>query len=255
MGTENGGLHKFNREKENFQHLFYYGEPSTLRDATVTAIHEDAIGNLWVGTSNHLYRISEEASLMEISPSNRTDFTEYFRVIQSDQQGRIWLGTNNGLYVYDLPENKIQTIDLGQDMSRNQEIWTIFRDTDNALWIGTYANGLFMINSSSLVSKHITLDRGNERSQTVRAVAKDRNGKYWIGTRGGLYAYDKINGTTAYYCHDEREPRSLVNNSIQCIFPDLKGDIWIGRRRRSIRDFARLRWVPGKFEINRLSAD
>lgn len=230
IGTENGGLNKFNREKENFQHLFYSGNHPILKDATVTAIHEDAKGDLWVGTSDHLYRLSEETTLTEINPLNLADFTEYFRVIQSDHLGRIWLGTNNGLFLYDLTENRIQAIDLGQDSSRNQEIWAIFKDTDHSLWIGTYANGLFTINSSTLESRHIVLDKDNDRSQTVRAVTKDRNGKYWIGTRGGLYTYDKLEGTTAFYYHEEREPRSLVNNSIQCIFHDLKGDVWIGTR-------------------------
>jgi ligand-binding sensor domain-containing protein len=33
MGTENGGLNKFNREKEKFQHFFYHGIQAILRDA------------------------------------------------------------------------------------------------------------------------------------------------------------------------------------------------------------------------------
>ncbi|NJO68056.1 MAG: hypothetical protein HC830_01170 [Bacteroidetes bacterium] len=83
--------------------------------------------------------------------------------------------------------------------------------------------GVFAINP-------ISLDPGNDRSLTVRAIAKDINGKYWIGTRGGLYIFEKTKGVTAFYHHDEREPQSLVNNSVQCIFHDKKGDVWIGTR-------------------------
>src|SRR5665811_104209 len=36
IGTENGGLNKFNHEKENFQHFFYSGDQPLLKDATVT---------------------------------------------------------------------------------------------------------------------------------------------------------------------------------------------------------------------------
>ena len=60
VGTENGGLNKFNREKENFQQLFYSGDQPFLKNATVTSINEDSTGNLWVGTSTHLYRIENE---------------------------------------------------------------------------------------------------------------------------------------------------------------------------------------------------
>src|SRR5665647_506111 len=70
IGTENGGLNKFNREKENFQHYFYSGDHPLLKDATVTSINEDSIGNLWVGTSTDLYRIENENKLSEIKPSN-----------------------------------------------------------------------------------------------------------------------------------------------------------------------------------------
>jgi len=230
IGTENGGLNKFNREKENFQHLFYAGDNSLLKDATVTSINEDSIGNLWVGTSAHLYRIENENKLSEIKPANRNDLSEYFRVIKSDRSGNIWLGTNNGLYLYDPKNNQIQKINLSQNQTSNQEIWDIFHDDDGILWIGTYANGLLTVNPITLEVKQLTLDSENDRNQTVRAISKDRNGKYWIGTRGGLYVYEKNKGATAFYYHDEREPKSLVNNSIQCIFHDLKGDVWIGTR-------------------------
>jgi len=230
IGTENGGLNKFNREKENFQQMFYTGDHPLLKDVTVTSINEDSIGNLWVGTSAHLYRIENENKLSEIIPANRSGLSEYFRVIKSDRSGKIWLGTNNGLYLYDPKNNQIQKINLSQSQSSNQEIWDIFPDEDGTLWIGTYANGLLTVNPVTLEVKQLTLDAENDRNQTVRAVTKDRNGKYWIGTRGGLYVYEKNKGATAFYYHEEREPKSLVNNSIQCIFHDLKGDVWIGTR-------------------------
>ena len=230
IGTENGGLNKFNREKENFQHVFYSGDQPFLRDATVTSIHEDSTGNLWVGTNAHLYRIEKEIKLSEIKPSNLNSFTEYFRVIQSDHSGRIWLGTNNGLFVYNLKDNQVQKTNLAYNLSSNQEIWTIYSDDDGIFWIGTYDSGLFTVDPGTLGVSHLILDPENERSQTVRAVSKDRNGKYWIGTRGGLYIYEKDKGITAFYYHDEREPKSLVNNSIQCILHDLKGDVWVGTR-------------------------
>jgi len=230
IGTENGGLNKFNRDKENFQHLFYSGSRAILKDATVTSVHEDLNGNLWIGTRTSLFRMENENSLIEINPSNRPNFSEYFRVIHSDKVGQIWLGTNNGLFLYNPKNNQVQKINLPQNLSPNQEIWSIYMDDDGLVWVGTYANGLYTINSQTLQINPLIVDPANDRSLTVRAVAKDRNGKFWIGTRGGLYIYEKRSGVTAFYFHDEREPKSLVNNSIQCIFHDLKGDVWIGTR-------------------------
>lgn len=230
IGTENGGLNKFNREKENFEHLFYSGEQNVLKDATVTSVNEDPTGNLWIGTEYKLYRMENESSLSEINPANLPGFSQYFRTINFDKSGRTWLGTNTGLYLYNPKTNQVLKIDLPARPYSNQEIWSVFTDDDGLFWIGTYANGLYTVNPLSLEVKHLTVDPDNDRSQTVRAISKDRNGKYWIGTRGGLYVYERGRGVTAFYYHDEREPKSLVNNSIQCIFHDMKGDVWIGTR-------------------------
>ena len=54
IGTENGGLNKFDREKETFQHIFYKGDSALLKDVSVTAIMEAHDGNLWVGTETNL---------------------------------------------------------------------------------------------------------------------------------------------------------------------------------------------------------
>ena len=230
MGTENGGLNKYNREKENFTHVFGSGPQAPLRDVSVTSIQEDKSGNLLVGTENRLYVIKDEKAYSEIRPSNLSSFSDYFRVLRTDPSGRIWMGTNHGLYVYDFKTNRAEKIRLPQVASANEEIWEILIDDDGTAWIGTYSNGAFVVNQSTLEARHIDIDPDNERSNTVRSISKDKNGKYWIGTRGGLYIYEKLKGATAYYYHEEREPKSLVNNSIQCIVHDLKGDVWIGTR-------------------------
>lgn len=133
IGTENGGLNKFNREKENFQQLFYSGNQAVLRDASVTSVHEDLAGNLYVGTETQLFRMENEGSLIEIKPSNKAIFTEYFRVLQTDQSGKIWIGTNNGLFIYNQKENQVQKINLPQIFSSNQEIWAIYKDGDGTI--------------------------------------------------------------------------------------------------------------------------
>ncbi|MBL7969480.1 MAG: response regulator [Prolixibacteraceae bacterium] len=230
VGTENGGLNKFNREKEKFSHLFYYDKGGLLKDASVTSIHEDSSGILWVGTETQLFRIENETSVTEIKPSNLTFLPQYYRVLRTDQRGQLWVGTNNGLFVYDIKNNRARKVNLPLTVPSNEEIWEIVNENDGTVWVGTYSNGIFIVNAGTLQAVQMIVDPNNDRSNTVRAIAKDRNGKVWIGTRGGLYVYDKGKGVFGFYYRDEREPKSLVNNSIMCITHDTKGDVWIGTR-------------------------
>jgi len=50
------------------------------------------------------------------------------------------------------------------NQSSNQEIWDIFQDDDETLWIGTYANGLLTVNPNALELKQLTLDSENDRN-------------------------------------------------------------------------------------------
>jgi len=229
IGTENGGLNKYDREKERFQQLFYHGDQAPLRNVSVASIQEDNQGNLWVGTESNLFRIDQKGVLTTISPSNLPQFSEFFRVIRIDSLGRIWIGTNRGLLLYHPDTNTVETVKTN-DSGSIDEIWEILPDKDGTLLVGTYASGMFSVNATTLIAKHVELDQDNNRSRTVRAILKDPNGKYWIGTRGGLYLYDKLAGVTAKYQHDDREQKSLVNNSILCVAKDAKGNIWIGTR-------------------------
>lgn len=230
VGTEQGGLNLFDSAKEKFGHPFQTVADNRLRGTTVASIAEDPQGNIWVGTDSRLFKIVGDKQLMEILPSNNPSFSDYFRVIRSDRNGRIWIGTDHGLWIYNPDTNQIQRVSLPNFSNSNEEIWEIVPDDDNTMWIGTYSNGLYHVNISTLTAAVISLDETNDRSRTVRAIAKDKSGKYWIGTRGGLYIYEKGRGVTSYYNHDEREPKSLVNNSILCVVHDVKGDVWIGTR-------------------------
>ena len=46
--------------------------------------------------------------------------------------------------------------------------------------------------------------------------------------KGGLNRFYKNTGTFTRYLHDEKDPRSLIDNRIRAIFEDSNGNFWIG---------------------------
>ena len=235
IGTENGGLNKFNRQKENFIHFTHQDDDSkSISGSSVNAIAEDLQGNLWIGTEKGLNKFDTKSgkvtAILQSGKDSKLLVNNFIRTLLIDKSGKLWIGTDQGLDRLDVSLGTITHIPIPIVSKSNDEIHKIFEDVDGKIWVGTYNNGLYIVNPGSLEVSLLNLDPQNERSITVRAIARDRSGKYWIGTRGGLYLYSKTQGEVAHFVHNEAENGSICHNSILDIASDAKGDIWIGTR-------------------------
>jgi len=234
IGTENGGLNVFDRDRERFSHPYKNHSRSINLEVSVNTIAEDAWGNLFIGTERSLLKADISGNLIDIgSVANvrSPDFTgSFIRSVQFDRYGHLWIGTTNGLFLFSPEINTIEAISVPSPNDQSKEVFEIFEDDDGLLWIGTYSNGLFIADPESGILRHVDLGPYYERTETIRAISKGILGEYWIGTRGGLYTYSKTKGVTGFFRHDDRDNKSLANNSILEIFHDVRGETWIGTR-------------------------
>ncbi len=234
VGTENGGLNVFDREKEQFTRPYELHPEFYYKETSVNSIEEGPDGDLWLGTENNILYIDTLGFLASVNPISNNDSNlfagNYVRNLKRDFKGNLWIGTNNGLFVYSISNNTVEPFDLPIKQGQSHEIWEIFIDDDGLLWVGTYSIGVVTINPETKKIKPIELQPAFDRTETVRTISKGVFGDYWIGTRGGLYIYSKQKGVTGFYKHDERKAKSLINNSVLDIFHDLNGDTWIGTR-------------------------
>ncbi len=234
VGTENGGLNVFDREKERFLHPYKNHPEFKSKEVSVNTINEDHDGNLYIGTDRNLLKVDNRGQLKKVIPltgNQKISFPgSFIRAIQFDNSGTIWLGTSDGVFLYHPDSNTIEAIPIPVSNEQSREVFEIFKDDDGLLWIGTYSNGLIIIDPATKSFQHLRLDPYYERTETIRAISKGIFGDYWIGTRGGLYVYSKTRGVTGFFKHDNRDNRSLANNSVLDIFHDAHGETWIGTR-------------------------
>jgi signal transduction histidine kinase/ligand-binding sensor domain-containing protein/DNA-binding response OmpR family regulator len=234
IGTENGGLNVFDREKERFFHPYKNLPEFKSKEISVNSITEDHEGNLYIGTDRNILKVDKLGHLSVVRPQVRdlTDgFSGYFiRALQFDNSGNLWIGTTNGLFQYHPDSNLIETVSFPLLNEQSREVFEVFKDDDGLLWIGTYSNGILIIDPVTKSVHHLKLDPYSKRTETIRAISKGILGDYWIGTRGGLYIYSKNKGVTGFFRHDDRDKRSLANNSVLEIFHDARGETWIGTR-------------------------
>lgn len=231
VGTENGGLNIFDKEKETFFHPFKNNPEFKYREVSVNSIEEDEDGNLWLGTDFNLFVLDTAGALKPVQPDNSGFEGSFIRNLKFDNAGNLWLGTNNGVFTFNPRMNEMKEFRLPYSKENlSREIWEIYKDDEGLLWIGTYSSGVFQVDPVSSSIDPIQLNPEVERNETVRSVSKGSFGDYWIGTRGGLYVYSKEKGVYRFFRHDEREPKSISNNSILSIFHDHNGETWIGTR-------------------------
>ncbi len=232
IGTESGGLNRFNREQEIFEHILPKSSATAI-GTSVKSIAEDKDGRLWLGTNKGIKVYDPRSKWVKWYPFKANNSSSpsdpYVRVLQFDANGKLWVGTNSGLDLFDPSTQKFSRIYTARPELRD-EIWEIYRDPKGMLWVGTYNNGLFVINPVSHNIQKIPLDYNREWSQTIRSVVRDENGLYWIGSRAGLYIYDTEKKSSAWFGNIENEPKSLVNNSVLNVYKDAGKNLWICTR-------------------------
>ncbi|MCY1723090.1 ATP-binding protein [Prolixibacteraceae bacterium Z1-6] len=234
VGTENGALNVFDRRKERFYHPFNNLPEYKNSGISVNDIEEDENGLIWMGSDFNILILDTVGNITSLDPvfaDPKIKFEgNYVRDIQFDRTGKLWIGTNTGVYIYNPKKNTMEIFSLPFQKNQNREIWELYLDEEGLMWIGTYAAGLFLVNMDDYSIKKLDLIPEEKRTETVRTVSKGYFGEYWIGTRGGFYKYSKTKGITGYFRHNEKEPRSLSNNSVLSIFHDARGETWIGTR-------------------------
>lgn len=98
---------------------------------------------------------------------------------------------------------------------------------NNAIWIGTMAEGCYYINDPVDKKENITASKSFLGG--IGAFTTDHDNNLWIGTRGsGLYRYDTKNNIITRAVNKQYDPTSPCSNYALSIFTNKQGNIWCG---------------------------
>jgi signal transduction histidine kinase/ligand-binding sensor domain-containing protein/DNA-binding response OmpR family regulator len=249
IGLEHGGLCRYDRDAE----YFHCHRGRELVGQSVNDMAEDAAGNLWLATSHGLARLRQEETgdaVVERVPLSL--LSPYIRKVLVDKQSRVWLGCERGLFIYDPGRERLTRVELPDEVYANDEIWALYADVDDRVWIGTYHSGLYHVNAWETRAVKSAFAPDPHRSRTIRAIVREPGGRLWIGTRAGLFSFD---GTRhEYYASGNGEEETSSLNSVLSLHVDAKGDLWIGSRQGishfvKERQFTRL-YTAGENALN-----
>ena len=165
---------------------------STLNFAyTILNDHE---GGLWIGTFYagvcYLSPVGKRFESFTISDGLAGSIISRFC---EDHEGNIWIASDDGGLMC---INPTSTSPLGSAASLVEELLTLnvhaLALKDDELWIGTYSDGLYVLNLVSGQLRHYirTSDEHSLDDSSVYAILHDSHGRTWAATMHGLNLYN-----------------------------------------------------------------
>jgi len=151
--------------------------------------------------------------------------------VKKDKTGFVWLGTPKGLTRFDGNKFKVySTKTTNNKLLQYDGASNIFIDSKQQFWIGTWAKGLSVYDSSLTLIKsfqHKLNDPSSLCSNKVQSFFEDSQGTLWLGTNNGLCRYNHVQHTFTSFIYAEKNNHSLSHNRVWQIVEAKNGILWI----------------------------
>lgn len=146
---------------------------------TVSAIHQDRTGRLWIGTQGGLLLLNGTRSVLYSTKDGLP--AADVRAIADDAEGNVWIGTGGGLAC--LRDGKITSFRKHEGGLPSEDISSLLVDSDGVLWIGTRGNGL--VRYAKKQWTHYTTSEGLA-GNSIGYLLEDNETNLWLGSNAGL---------------------------------------------------------------------
>jgi ligand-binding sensor domain-containing protein/signal transduction histidine kinase len=188
-----------------------------LARSELRAIFEDREGNLWVGTAAAgLARLKRRLVTTVAEREGLTD--DAVLVLCEDRKGELWAGLEDGRVLHGKP-GQFRKFPGIPSFGADAPIRCILESRDDALWIGTFGNGLMRFKNGRRTD-FIPSVGTRARVDKVTALLEDRNGQVWVGT---FYALYKATATNILVPVGGPE----VLAQVTALLEDKSGAIWV----------------------------
>ncbi|MBU2949918.1 response regulator [Tamlana agarivorans] len=146
-----------------------------------------------------------------------------------DSKKRLWVGTESGLDLYNSALDQFQRITLDTANPNADKITTITEDASNHLYIGTYGNGIFKVNLSTLEVEKVSNSTFHNQTHRININGIEHVGgnKLYVATNFGLKEID-ISENKLTHANFYTKDKSSFNIDISTLFVDRNNQLWVG---------------------------
>lgn len=229
VGTETGGLAIFDAGRETFRTVL--GGQLTGAARHVWSIDDDGAGGLFLGTAGGLFRMNADATAVTRVPVGGAPDEPVLAVLR-DRQGSLWVGTRQGLARGVAGTERFEPVELMPGAAEPVSVSRLLQDSAGRIWAGSRQHGAFMIEAGGRTARSVaaTAAAGQTVATEITGLLEVSPGLVWLGTYGqGIYevaAGDVEHGRWIHHRTDV--PFSLPSESVQSLFRDRSGLVWVG---------------------------
>jgi len=175
---------------------------------------------LWMGCANGLFiynLTSGDINELLIDSQKGTKHKMIYALLKDG--GYMYLGSFNNFGRHSLKTKKYEALGFSANSSTFYVNSLLKDNIRNCIWVGRGFGLLKYLPDSGTLK-----DVG--KFYVVKSMALDSENNVIMGTDNGLCIYNEME--TKCIVHDAREPKSLANNVVWCVFKDKFENIWLG---------------------------
>ncbi|HWO39013.1 MAG TPA: two-component regulator propeller domain-containing protein, partial [Candidatus Acidoferrum sp.] len=200
-----------------------YGKADGLPGSDdASALVEDTLGNLWIGSDTTVVRWKSGASSTRTWGLKSIEGMDGVRGLAANPDGSVWVGialAGRGLGLQQLGQGAWVPFVTSELDGSTLNVQTLFRDHENALWIGTSNQGIYRILGRKVEHFHST---DGLSSDWVLGFYEDREGNLWVATSKGIDCFHDLRVAT----FSTRE--GLTTPEVDSVLAARDGTVWVG---------------------------
>ncbi len=199
-----------------------------LSRAPAASIASDAAGGLWLGTTTGLLHMSadlkELTHLREDASAQGHLSHDRIACVLRDRHRALWVGSAHGLERRAADQMRFEPIGL----PAGAKVRTLLESSDGRIWVGTVADGAFVIDPSTARVQAIDDIRRRTPIPLIWRAAESSTGEIWFGTTSaGIIRVDPVSLRSRPLRHQKGVPTSLPEDAVVDLMPDRRGLLWV----------------------------
>ena len=228
-GTSRSEIYLFNIKTHKFRFLYKLNDERKV----IYNILKDKNGNLWVGATGDktgLYCIKRNGQIQSVftSGKNKNYTFNDVRSLLLLRENVLLVGTRfDGLLLFDYSKNTVKPIPLHvkneNSTADSKYITSIFRDSGNKIWIGTYGKGVYNFTENEGIIAHYNKNNGL-LDEDVCSIIESDNHNIWIASKSAIAELNTQTNKIKNFSN--KNGISLLEISLQAAFKSADGRLF-----------------------------